>query len=90
MDLYIHSLIRLHGIVLNSLSTGTNLPLPIPNIHIEINPVTDSYKLENIWAYNYFIWCTFETKETSYTGKQIRNPIRETSNYCVCLSLECP
>jgi hypothetical protein len=26
MDLYIHSLIRLHGVVLNSLSTGTTLP----------------------------------------------------------------
>jgi hypothetical protein len=31
MDLYIHSLIRLHGVVLN-LSTGTNLrtELPVP------------------------------------------------------------
>jgi hypothetical protein len=28
MDLYIHSPIRLHGVVLNSLSTGTILPLP--------------------------------------------------------------
>jgi hypothetical protein len=27
VDLYIHSRIRLHGIVLNSLSTGTTLPL---------------------------------------------------------------
>jgi hypothetical protein len=26
VDLYIHSLIRLHGVVLNSLSTKTNLP----------------------------------------------------------------
>jgi hypothetical protein len=28
VDLYIYSPIRLHGIVLNSLSTGTTLPLP--------------------------------------------------------------
>jgi hypothetical protein len=28
MDLYIHSPIRLHGIVLNTLSTGTILPIP--------------------------------------------------------------
>jgi hypothetical protein len=28
MDLYIHSPIRLHGVVLTSLSTGTTLPLP--------------------------------------------------------------
>jgi hypothetical protein len=26
VDLYIHSHIRLHGVVLNSLSTGTTLP----------------------------------------------------------------
>jgi hypothetical protein len=26
VDLYIHSPIRLHGVVLNSLGTGTNLP----------------------------------------------------------------
>jgi hypothetical protein len=26
MDLYIHSPIRLHGVVLNKLSTGTTLP----------------------------------------------------------------
>jgi hypothetical protein len=30
VDLYIHSSIRLHGVVLNSLSTGTTLPLPLP------------------------------------------------------------
>jgi hypothetical protein len=27
VDLYIHSLIRLHGVVLNQLSTGITLPL---------------------------------------------------------------
>jgi hypothetical protein len=31
VDLYIHSPIRLHGVVLNSLSTGTTLPLPYSN-----------------------------------------------------------
>jgi hypothetical protein len=35
MDLYIHSPIRLHGVVLNYLSTGTTLPtLPIRNSRI--------------------------------------------------------
>jgi hypothetical protein len=33
VDLYIHSPIRLHGVVLNSLSTGTTLPLPLPDRH---------------------------------------------------------
>jgi hypothetical protein len=28
VDLYIHSHIRLHGVMLNELSTGTNLPSP--------------------------------------------------------------
>jgi hypothetical protein len=32
MDLYTHSPIRLHGVVLNSLRTGTTLPLPQHNI----------------------------------------------------------
>jgi vacuolar-type H+-ATPase subunit I/STV1 len=29
VDLYIHSPIRLHGVVLNYLSTGTIVPLPV-------------------------------------------------------------
>jgi hypothetical protein len=32
VDLYIHSPIRLHGVVLNYLSTGTTLPLPYSDI----------------------------------------------------------
>jgi hypothetical protein len=32
MDLYIHSSIRLHGVVLNLLSTETTLPLPLKQI----------------------------------------------------------
>jgi hypothetical protein len=35
MNLYIYSLIRLHGVVLNELSTGTTLPFTLPvNVHI--------------------------------------------------------
>jgi hypothetical protein len=30
MDLYIYSPIRLHGVMLNSLSTGTTLPITYP------------------------------------------------------------
>jgi hypothetical protein len=36
MDLYIHSPIGLHGVVLNSLSTGTNLPL-LPYLYSATN-----------------------------------------------------
>jgi hypothetical protein len=32
VDLYIHSPIRLHGVVLNYLSTGTTLPLPVMTV----------------------------------------------------------
>jgi hypothetical protein len=32
VDLYIHSPIHLHGILLNSLSTGTTLPYLLPTI----------------------------------------------------------
>jgi hypothetical protein len=36
MDLYICSSIRLHGVTLNGLSTGTTLPfLPFTRVHIE-------------------------------------------------------
>jgi hypothetical protein len=30
MELYLHSAIRLHGVVLNSVSTGTTLSVPFP------------------------------------------------------------
>jgi uncharacterized membrane protein len=32
MDLYIYSAIRLHGVVLNYLSTGTTLPFTLPSL----------------------------------------------------------
>jgi hypothetical protein len=32
VDLYIHSPLCLHGVVLNSLSTGTTLPLPLHHV----------------------------------------------------------
>jgi hypothetical protein len=34
VDLYIYSLIRLHGVVLSSLSTGTTLPVRIADRHL--------------------------------------------------------
>jgi hypothetical protein len=45
VDLYIHSLIRLHGVVLNYLSTGTTLPLlahltSLPSLRCD-RPVTN-------------------------------------------------
>jgi hypothetical protein len=39
-----------------------------------------------MWVYNHFIWCTFGTKETSYTGYQITKPIRENPQL-LCLPL---
>jgi hypothetical protein len=40
VDVYIHSPIRLHGIVLNSLNTGTTLPLPsLVGIQVESIPI---------------------------------------------------
>jgi hypothetical protein len=37
VDLYIHSPIRLHGVVLNYLSTEANLPLPLSEMIMEGN-----------------------------------------------------
>jgi hypothetical protein len=34
VDLYIHSTICLHGVVLNCFSTGTSLPFMFYNIHV--------------------------------------------------------
>jgi hypothetical protein len=39
VDLYIHSPIRLRGVMLNWLSTGTTLPLPYTYIYITIDEI---------------------------------------------------
>jgi hypothetical protein len=47
VDLYIHSPIRLHGVVLNWLSTGTTLPLPhspTPNLSLSAESATGPYQ----------------------------------------------
>jgi hypothetical protein len=47
MDLYIHSPIRLHGVVLNYLSTGTTLLLPLPYLFFPFGATA------HIWALAY-------------------------------------
>jgi hypothetical protein len=41
MELYLHSRIRLHGVVLNQLSTKTTLPLPFMKPFIEKRDTRD-------------------------------------------------
>jgi hypothetical protein len=54
MDLYIHSPICLHVVMLNQLSTGTTLPLPLASFYIynvtcwglRVTKITDSSSVE--------------------------------------------
>jgi hypothetical protein len=48
VDLYIHSPIRLHGVVLNSLSIGTTLPLPFTIIFSLCPQAIGQFLLDNI------------------------------------------
>jgi hypothetical protein len=51
MDLYIHSPIRLHSVVLNKLSTGTTLRLPC--FHLIM---THGYENITFWNTDYILW----------------------------------
>jgi hypothetical protein len=53
VDLYIHSPIRPHGVVLNYLSTGTTLPLPYITFHCQNNQFEASGRTIDA-SYKYF------------------------------------
>jgi hypothetical protein len=60
VDLYIHSPIRLHGVVLNSLSTGTTLP------YLEHT----AYMKLQIWCLN--TQCTMERPQVANEGDSLQ------------------